>query len=284
MSVAVINDLAVRADALRTVPAERRARVLVTYSGLEGARAVAGELHFAGLPAHAEVLFAVPGNMIPLPAALRLRGAFPVSWYMRSEALPGIGLVGDEAIAKATEWGADLLIVGSQGSSNVEPPYFACISANVAANARCPVRIARPRASAPGAAPRLLVGVDGSADADEAVRELAGRKWPIGTAVRIVSVRERLGDVGDSARALQAMSRAADTLGFAGLEVSTETRYGAPAGELVAAAEGWNASCLVVGARGLGSTAYEGGQGSGLGSVCDWLARRAPISIEVVRS
>lgn len=300
MSVAVRNEQAVRAEALGARHARPRARVLVTYSGPQGARAVAGDLRRAGLPAHAEVLFAVPRSMIPIPSSLRRPGLFPASWYMRTEALPGIGLVGDEATAVAESWGADLLLVGSQGTPNVEPPYFACMSAGVAARAHCPVRIARPRALGGGLSPRLLVGIDGSADADEAVREIAGRAWPRGTAVRVVNVLERAGETALADVTLHrdvvlsgwepqprdarlAMARAVDALGAVGLEVSTEIRHGEPVAELVRAAEAWNASCIVAGAHGLGHGRPTGGLRTGLGSVSEALARRAPISIEVVR-
>ena len=275
MSVAVRNEQAVSA-----VHGTRRARILVTYSGPEGAQSVVDDLRRAGLPAYAEVLFAVPRTMIPIPSSLRRPGLFPASWFMQTAALPGVGLVGDEAIAVAESWGADLVLVGSQGSPNVEPPYYSCMSPNVAARAHCSVRIARRQALGGGSTPRLLVGFDGSPDAEAAVGEIARRRWPSGTAVRLVNVRERAGGVASGA--FLAVSRAASTLRAAGLEVSTELRRGAPVDELLAAAEDWSASCIVAGAHGHGGRA--GAPRAGLGAVSAALVGRAPLAIEVVRA
>jgi nucleotide-binding universal stress UspA family protein len=246
------------------------------------------------------VLFAVPSTMIPISSSMRRQGRFPASWYVRTEALPGYGLVGDEAVAVAERWGADLILVGSQGRPNVEPPYFACMSPGVAARAHCPVRIARQRALGGGATPRLLVGIDGSPDAEEAVQELARRTWPRGTAVRVVYVQERAGRVALEGvvpytgaflstfeprppAARLAMTRAERALRAAGLEVSTEIRHGDPVGELISAAKAWDANCIVAGSHGLGHMGRPDTPPAGLGDVAGALARRAPLSIEIVR-
>jgi nucleotide-binding universal stress UspA family protein len=238
--------------------------------------------------------------MIPIPASLRRPGLFPASWFMRTEALPGIGLVGDEASALAESWGADLVLVGSQGSPNVEPPYFACMSHGVAARAHCPVRIARWRPHGAVPTPRLLVAIDGSPDADEAVGEIARRRWPSGTAVRLIYVRERSDDAArDGAErrtgavlassephtraARLALARAEAVLTAAGLEVTAEVRHGEPVDELIAAAEDGHASCIVAGAYGLGLGGRIGVPRTGLGAVSAALVARAPLSIEVVR-
>jgi nucleotide-binding universal stress UspA family protein len=277
VSVAVHNEQAVRA-----VYATPRARILVTYSGPEGAQSVVDDLRRAGLPAYAEVLFAVPRTMIPIPSSLRRPGLFPASWFMRTAALPGVGLVGDEAIAVAESWGADLVLVGSQGSPNVEPPYYACMSPNVAARASSSVRIARRQALGGGSTPRLLVGIDGSPDAEAAVGAIARRRWPSGTAVRLLNVHEPAD--GAARDAFLALSRAASTLGAAGLEVSTELRHGEPVDELIAAAEDWRASCIFAGAHGPGLGGRAGALRTGLGAVSAALVARAPLSIEVVRA
>jgi nucleotide-binding universal stress UspA family protein len=284
----------------RAAHARPRAKILVTYSGPQGAQAVVDELRRAGLPAHAEVLFAVPRTMIPISSSMRRPGRFPASWYVRTEALPGVGLIGDEAVAVAERWGAGLVLVGSQGSPNVEPPYFACMSPGVAARAHCPVRIARRRALGGGTTPRLLVGIDGSSGADEAVREVARRTWPRGTAARVVNVQERAGGVAlegvepHSGAFLAtfepqppdvglAMTRAEGALRAAGLEVSSELRHGDPVAELISAAKAWDANCIVAGSHGLGHTRRTDTQPTGLGDVSEALVRRAPLSVEIVR-
>jgi nucleotide-binding universal stress UspA family protein len=301
VSVAVRNEQPVRAEAHRAAYTKPRANILVTYSGPQGAQSVVDDLRRAGLPAFAEVLFAVPCAMIPIPSSLRRPGLFPASWYMRTAALPGIGLVGDEAVAVAESWGADLVVVGSQGSPSVEPPYFACMSPSVAARAHCTVRIARRRALGGGTTPRLLVGIDGSPEADEAALELARRRWPSSTAVRLVNVHERSDDPArdglerhtnafpassepEPRNIRLALSRAASAICAAGLEVSTELRQGKPIDELIAAADDWHANCIVAGAYGHGLGGRTGGLRTGLGAVSAALVERAPLSIEVVRA
>jgi nucleotide-binding universal stress UspA family protein len=241
--------------------------MMVAFSGPQGARSVADELRRIGLPDHSEVLFAVPRNMMPLPPSLRRRGRSATSQFVTVQELRSSSLFANEAARVAEAWSADLLLVGSNGSPTVDPPYFSCSAPSVAALASCSVRVARPRSHAAAATPRLLVGVDGSNGAGVAIREVERRAWPRGTAVRLVSVDARGG----------AASRAEATLRAAGLEVSVELRRGDPVDEIVRAAVAWEANCIVVGANGDGVA-----QGR-LGAVADGLVRRAPLSVEIVR-
>jgi nucleotide-binding universal stress UspA family protein len=300
VSVAVRDEQVARPEAFRAPYGGQPVKVMVTYSGPQSAESVIDELRRAGIPAEAEVLFAVPHTMVPVSSSMRRPSLFPRTWSLRTEALPGIRLVGDEATEIAESWGADLILVGSKSNRNVDPAYFACISPGVAARAHCSVRVARSRTLGGGIAPRLLVGVDGSRDADEAVREVARRMWPRRTTAVVVTVEER-GPEGAAAAtpsrqgafsaaggarladARVRVAESADLLRAAGLEVSTEIRHGDPVDELEAAARAWNAECVVIGSHGLRHSRGGGTPGAGLGAVADALARRAPFSIEIVR-
>ncbi len=301
MSVAVRSVQPVWAEALHTLSARRKSNVIVTYTGREDAESVIDELGRAGLPADAEILFALPKAMIPMSTIIRRSGHFPASWYLRTKPLPGIGLVADESTRIAKSWGADLIIAGSQGSPNVEPPYFGCSSPGIAERAHCSVRIVRGRAHRAGSSPRLLVGVDGSAGSIAAIRELAKRAWATGTAARIVMVEEpapesprrsstrqawdtsATGSTLSRTERLLAHEEAAEALRRAGLEVSTEIRRGDPALQLVDAARDWGADCIVVGSHGNGRAWIDDEQREGLGAVAGALAHRALISVEIVR-
>lgn len=282
MSIAVEIKRSILAEPPRVAHARPTARLMVTYSGPQGAQSVVDELNRVRVSGFAEVTFAVPRGMIPIPSSMRRRGSIPLSGFLQVRELPGVGLFANEAVDLAEAWGADLILVGSQGASSVEPPYFACMSHGVAARARCPVRIARGRALGIGSTPRLLVGIDGSPDADEAVGELARRRWLTGTVVRLVNVRERADD--GAVDTHFALLRAESVLRAAGLDVSTEIRHGEPVDELVAAAEDWRANCIVLGSYGLGRGSRISAPRTGLGAVSEALVGRAPFSIEVVRA
>ena len=301
MSVVARSEQPVWVDALSTPSARRKGNVVVTYAGREDAESVIHELGRAGLPAYAEILFAVPKAMIPMSAIIHRSGHFPTSWYLQTQPLPGIGLVADEATRIARSWGADLILAGSHGSPNVEPPYFGCSSPGIADRAHCSVRIVRGSAHRAGSTPRLLVGVDGSAGASAAIRELASRTWAAGTSARIVTVEEpavesprqshtrSTWDVSARGNTLSHLDRraalreATEALRTAGLEVSSEVRRGDPALQLVDAARDWGADCIFVGSHGSSRDWLDYEEDEGLGAVAGALANRALSSVEIVR-
>ncbi|MBC8001173.1 MAG: universal stress protein, partial [Opitutaceae bacterium] len=89
-------------------------------------------------------------------------------------------------IRQAETWSADLVVVGSHGRSILERLFLGSVAERVVAEAKCTVRICRPRQ--PSHLPRLLVAVDGSAGSEVAVREVAARHWPAGTVARVMAV------------------------------------------------------------------------------------------------
>jgi nucleotide-binding universal stress UspA family protein len=204
-----------------------RMKVLSAYDGSKHADAALDDLPRAGLPRAGEALvvsvsevMAVPGlssaevagagvtsrrvisavaraqsqssqslaeaQKLAAGAGRRLRAHLP-GWEVRAEALAGTPSW--ELSQKAARWGADLVVVGSQGRTALGRLLLGSVSKKVAVEAPCSVRVARRgEEDKDGAPPRIIIGVDGSSEAECAVRAVGERVWPEGTQVRIVAV------------------------------------------------------------------------------------------------
>jgi len=138
---------------------------------------------------------------------------------------------------------------------------------------------------------RILVGIDGSEQADLACQFIASRSWPLGTRVDLVSAFERpmdwsgmaplaRGPEEDDRAQLEAiLEERAGSLWRADLQVSTLVERGAAADILIGLARKELADLIVVGSRGLGPIAS-----AVLGSVSAHLVDHAPCPVLVVRS
>jgi nucleotide-binding universal stress UspA family protein len=311
-------------------------KLLIGYDGSPCGDAALEDLRRAGLPAEAEALIlSVADVFLPAVPSLsaesaeagelevaerthgaaqqaleeaheraeaarqKVQAAFP-GWTVRAEALadsPAWAI-----ILRADKWKPDLIVVGSQGHSTLGRLVFGSVSHTVVTQARGSVRVARGQAKPDDAPIRLLIGYDGSTDADLAVRAVAERAWPSGTEARVMVVRDsalctavavRLtprpptdeareadAEEEDEAAIVQNMvEAAAERLRVAGLSVEAVVREGDPKQVLIAEAEAWGADCLFVGARGL-----RGLERLLLGSVSAAAAMRARCSVEVVRA
>jgi len=94
---------------------------------------------------------------------------------------------------RADEWKPDLVIIGSQGRSAVGRLLLGSVSKKLVTDSKSSVRVVR-RAANLGhdhVTPKIIVGVDGSTAAEEAVRTVGSRVWPTGTEVRLVAVDDR---------------------------------------------------------------------------------------------
>ena len=303
--------------------------IVIAYDGSECSEAILTELQHAGLPREldAHVVSVVelwaapmpdPGAWSPMPAVLpavasseaeedeamrragslaekgaaRLRAAFP-GW--RVVAAGPVGSVARAIVQRAREVSADMIFIGSHSRSAVGRFFLGSVSQKVAAEAKCSVRICRPRPHS-GAAPRLLVAVDGSAPSQAAVQLVAERAWPAGTAVAVINVVEpRLRAVmadlppeyaveilrQHEARLdwLETVATAAHhQLEIPGVVTERHTLDGEPKHTLLEWAERWKADCLFIGASGLQHPGTET-----LGTVASALAVRAHCSVEIVR-
>ncbi|MDQ3665462.1 MAG: universal stress protein [Acidobacteriota bacterium] len=307
----------------------KRMKVLIGYDGSSYADAAVDDLRRAGLPSETEALVVsvanapiIPplashnviekafvgervvsivehankqasqvlqqANELALNASGRLKSYFP-DWQARGEALAGTPAL--ELMRKAEEWKAELIVVGSQGRSAIGRLILGSVSLQVASESRCSVRIGRRRAEkSDQMEPRILIGLDGSAGGERAVRKVLMRAWPEGTELRILAV-----DDGDSPITIADVvsisdkhvredtsitaSRMIKLAGARGLIVSAVIKKGDPQRALIAEAREWEADCIVIGSRGFNSTP----QGFFASGVSTGLAANAECSIEIVR-
>jgi len=298
---------------------DERMKILIAYDGSECANAALEDLSAAGLPPESEALvlsiseYWMPPESVPetslavrldnvefkraretakaalaqaeelaAKAAKRVQQKFP-AWQVRHEACddsPAWGVV-----KRADEWKPDLIVVGSHGRNLVGRFVLGSVSLKVLTEAQCSVRVARKSESRieDETPVRLVVGIDGSHGAHQAVAAVANRAWREGGAARLVNVVEpRYNGAGmeeEMKRASDLQQYAAHQLGENGLHVSSVVREGDPKRVLIEEAEKWGADCIFIGAKG-----HRFMERMLLGSVSYAVAARAHCSVEVVRT
>lgn len=199
------------------------------------------------------------------------------------------------AVAELAEsWSADLLVVGSRGLGAVGSGLLGSVSAEIVDVSPCPVLVARTRVVR-----GIVFATDGSAQAGETERFLAGFPVARQVPVRVVSVAHVIrafglvlrrpppdvvhhgrSDSGRAAKASQAeiADATATRLRSVGIQTESEVRSGDPAGEIIAVAEGSDADLIVVGSRG-----QTGLRRIVLGSVARKVLYHASTSVLMVR-
>lgn len=281
---------------------EKISRLLIAYDGSECSDAMLQDLRRAGLPAAAEAVVATiayvfvppdnevnetisgPAAALVRPsqlratkavesalamaeqAAVRIRSDFP-GWSVRAEAEGGTPAW--ELVQMADRLDVDLIVIGSHGHSTAGGRLIlGSVSQRVLYDAPCPVRVARRVRRSDGPI-RVVVGFNGSADAEPALNAVTLRSWPSGTEARSISVEKAAGT---------SIGVAEERLGAAGLIASVISHAGDPATVLVQEAESWGADSIFVGTRNV-----HGFQHLLHGSVSAAVAARAHCSVEVVR-
>ncbi len=215
-------------------------------------------------------------------------------------------LMGDPKIAildEAEHWGADLIIIGTHGYNALERLWLGSVSRAVATHAKCSVEIVRRRQARDSSAKatRILLAVDGSEYSDAAVEEIANRRWPRGSEVKVISavhlpftptpetwslpdshysrLEKVARELGESAvnRAISRL-RESNSEREIPLTLTGEVIVGRADETIIETAETWNADLIVVGSHGFrGFTRFL------LGSVSHAVASHAPCSVEIVR-
>lgn len=294
-------------------------KIVIGYDGSEYAGAALGDLRRAGLPQDAQALIvSVAEGVIPPPdseaiekaltsrrvasavarasqaltqarecarlGGERVKLLFP-QWEVRTERLTGAPA--DALMWWATEWGADLIVVGSQGRSALKRIFLGSVSRKVVTEARCSVRVARASAGKgrkDDRPARIIIGLDGSSCARTAVEAVAAREWPAGAETRIITATEPFHMYGETPAMQESRVRvfqdaAMAELSEAGLAVSSKMIEGDPKSVLIDEANAWGADCIFVGSRGLSGAL----QRFFLGSVSTGVVTGAPCSVEVVR-
>lgn len=191
---------------------------------------------------------------------------------------------------------ASLLVVGTRGHGELLGALLGSVAFAVSAHAPCPVVVVRGDATArPGPDAPVVVGVDGSAEADQALRFAADTAADTGAPLVVTAawrppagevweaaawttrVSENLGDAAErAARDMTVRAEAAALDAHPGLAVRREVVPG-PAGRVLADLSA-GAGLVVVGARGRGGFA-----GLLLGSVSHAVIHGATCPVAVVR-
>lgn len=228
----------------------------------------------------------------------RLQELFP-SWKISSEVF--IGTPAWVLIDVAEKLNADLIVVGSQGRSAIGRLLLGSVSKQIATHARCSVRVVRPAERSgtddPSPSPRILVGVDGSPFAEQAIFSIGQRVWPEGTEIRLAAIDSVTPPALIAARLPQAAAMinsyrqtsktrvnamldwATEELGHVGLKTSVLRENGDPKTILLEEAQRWKADSIVVGTRDF-TSAF---QRIRLGSVSTAVVTNAHCSVEIVR-
>ena len=311
-------------------------KILIAYDGSECADVALRDLRRAGLPAEAEALVVsvaearLPsltptfvgedegeaGDAAPVsereaeetvePAQLqearylaaraceRVKGDFP-GWNTRALMLAGRPT--EEIVKAAAEWLPDLIVVGSHGHSALGRFVLGSVSQKIVTEVSCSVRVARGRVKDDDSPVRLLIGTDGSPAAQAAIRAVAARTWPEGSAARVLAVNEPIkptlfgrlippiakwveeSNEADIEWSQDMVAAVAEGLRATGLEVTPLVVEGEPKKALLAEATSWEADAIFVGSTGLTNRLER----LFLGSVSTAVVNRAPCSVEVSR-
>jgi nucleotide-binding universal stress UspA family protein len=176
------------------------------------------------------------------------------------------------------------------------------VSQKVLTEAQTSVRVARQTTGTDTSATRIILGVDGSAGAQQAVRAVAARAWTPGSEVRVVVAEDVLtansvyalippvsgfvDEVNRSERteaeriAEEAVKQLRSGLDGKNVTVSSVVLTGNPKQVLVRHAEELGADCIFTGATGFSNPIER----FLVGSVSAAVAARAHCSVEVVRA
>lgn len=202
------------------------------------------------------------------------------------------GRAADAIIRTAAGRNADMLVLGSRGLSDVPSFLLGSVSRRVVMYAPCSVLVVKTHAPEMS---HVVVGTDGSEEAQAAVEFLCRLPWRRDIAVTVVSVIPPLPlgmsspPVPPSGRGRQvldlvekeaecAAAQAAERLRQQGFDATAVVAHGQPAHELIQRAQSLSAELIVIGSRGItGETRYL------MGSVSDGVVMYAPCSVLVFR-
>ena len=302
-------------------------RILVAYDGSLFADSAIEDLRRAGLPkqadalvvcvaekglAHVEATIGVEtdsdgswrskiaeAEALAAKAEERIGSYFP-HWTISSDSLWGSPA---KVLVDATGWWhPDLLIVGSHGRSGVARLFLGSVSLELIHKAACSVRVTHANAPRrPDGPIRIIIGHDGSPEAEMVIRSVASRSWPERTEAKIVSAVQTLVPVTTALEAStyaqepaysviresdermlfrlgNVAAEAANALRRAGLSATTQVLEADPREAILTAADDAKADAIFVGARGLGRM-----ERLFLGSVSSYVVTHARCVVEVAR-
>lgn len=259
-------------------------QILLAYDGSHFAESALGELPRMGLGEDVaiQVLNVVSTNAsaedrekgeAQLQHAVRvIQGLVPHAQVSIAQAA---GSAAAEILNAAKACGADLIVLGAHGKSALERLFFGSVSAKVAAEATCSVRLCRTHREPGFQHLRLTLALDGSAGSDLALQRTLERPWPQGTGFHVISVLEP-GKTDSSLQ--QKAAQATEQLKAQGHFAQLVILEGNPAKSLIKDAETWAPHCLILGSRG-----REHGSTRPLGTLATDMVLHGSGHVEVVR-
>ncbi|MEW6325394.1 MAG: universal stress protein [Nitrospirota bacterium] len=188
------------------------------------------------------------------------------------------GPVSDKLLTAAEQEGADLLVMGSRGLSNVQAFLMGSVSQQVVTYAHCSTLVVKGR---PRAVKRLLLAADGSPSSEQALSFLMTQFKPAGLQVAVVTVRDYptvSTPTVSTPPSQQIEEQYAARLARAGFSAKAHAATGHAAARIIDTARRQRADLIVVGSRGL-----TGLQRFLLGSVSRQVVKYCPSSVLVVR-
>jgi nucleotide-binding universal stress UspA family protein len=217
------------------------------------------------------------------------------------EVIDGVPRSAIDAYAK--EWGADFIIMGSHGHSDLVRFLLGSVAKSVLRSAPCSVEIVRPRADTVGPAKKpadglmVILATDGSEHSQAAARSIAERPWPAKSEFRVVSFAElppfvqppHQGPDQDSTldairedimeRAEGAVESARALLEKAGLATTGAAVAGDPRTGILDEGTRWAADLIVLGSHGTARA-----DGVAPGRTAETVALHAHCSVEIIRA
>lgn len=214
----------------------------------------------------------------------RIKSFFP-EWNVKTLFLRGSPSY--QIVCQAREWNADLIIVGSQGEKAGKINSLGSVSQKIANEVQCSVRVVRGSAWKKTAPVRILIGLDGTQTAFEAVEEVARRMWIPGSEVRLVTAK----DLSEEQQAKSDLKSNTDKwiehfqfeaerrLKDSALGVSRLVEEGDPKTLIINSADEWGADCIFIGSN----DTVNFFENLLLGSVATAIVARAHCTVEIVR-
>ena len=190
-------------------------------------------------------------------------------------------------------------MIGAHEGGDFARPCLGSTARSVVRHAPCSVEIVRPRSSElakPGL--KILVATDGSEFSTAALRSVAGRPWPNGTEIKVISVPEfillkefsylatheieEFDDLGAASMedAKRCVMAGVEIFSGSGLQVRGEVPEfeERPYQVILHEANQWHADLIVLGSHGRG-----GFDRVMMGSVAEAVAFQAHSSVEIIR-
>ena len=303
-------------------------KILVAYDGSDYAIEAVDDLLFAGLPDKCKaVVLSVTDDYYPLLApgssgivaeyisleemdsdmvskplresvinakegADLIQELFP-SWQVSAET--NIGAPATAILEKANEFKPNLIVIGSHGRTGLKKFFLGSVSLKVLSGAHSSVRLARKHDKKANPL-KVLVGYDGSQDAEKVIKVLEHRNFPPDTTIKLVSALEiyyapslPYSAVAVEEALIESMTERERLFGENLTKVAQrlQLRYpntdwdiirGNAKHTLLDVATKWGADEIFVGARGMTNL-----ERIFLGSVSSFVAGHAHCTVEVVR-